>query len=362
MSPAVPTPDVFALTAQLVNIASESFNEASIVEWLEADLRSLSHLEVTRIGDNLVARTNLGRSQRLVLAGHTDTVPMNHNFPGSITNDVLSGVGSADMKGGVANMLASARTHRDVGIDLTYVFYAREEVATVHSGLGELFEIAPELLVGDLAILGEPTDGQIEAGCQGSVRARVTLVGARAHTARAWMGVNAIHRAGPLLEMLSRFEARRPVIDGCQFHEACLAVGIDGGISGNVVPDRVEITIAHRFAPDRTTEEAIALLSGLVEPFLDSAAGDSFEVVDLASAAAPAVRHPLVREMIERHGLTVSAKLGWTDVARFTERGIPAINFGPGDALVAHTHQEFVTRESVERSWRVLDEVIRTAE
>lgn len=355
---------VFELTAAMVDVASESFHEAPFVDMIEAELRALEHLEVIRVGDNVVARTNLGRPRRLVLAGHTDTVPANDNFPGRLVgapagDDELHGVGSADMKGGLAIMLTSARRHTDPVMDLTYAFYAREEVAAVHSGLGELFDAVPEWLVGDVALLGEPTDGHIEAGCQGTMRIAVTLRGDRAHTARAWMGRNAIHRVAPLLAALGEYVPRQPEIAGCRFHEALLAVGIDGGVSGNVVPDEVRITLGHRFAPDRTVDEAAEHVRTVIAPFLEE--GDTVEVVDAAPAAAPATRHPFVSHLIERNGLEVSAKLGWTDVARFAERGIPAANFGPGVALVAHTQAESVLRSSVERTWAALDDLVGTA-
>ena len=352
------SPDVFRLAADLVDIKSESFHEQPLVAFLESELRSLAHLEVTRVGDNLVARTMLGRPTRVVLGGHTDTVPANGNFPARIEGDTIWGVGSADMKGGLAVMLTSARVHTAPTVDLTYVFYAREEVASVHNGLGELFEERPDLLEADLAILGEPTDGGIEAGCQGSIRATVTLRGERAHTARAWMGVNAVHRAAPLLVHLAAYTPRQPVIDGCRFHEALLAVAIDGGVSGNVIPDLVTVTVAHRFAPDRTASQAEAHLAEEVGPFLGP--DDTFEVVDVAHAAAPATGHPLIAAMIDRHGLAVSAKLGWTDVARFAQRGVPAVNFGPGDPTIAHTAGEHVSRESIERTWAAIDGLARS--
>jgi len=238
------------------------------------------------------------------------------------------------------------------------VFYAREEIAASESGLGELFQQVPELLEGDLAILGEPTDGAIEAGCQGSIRFRLTLLGARAHMARAWMGYNAIHRLAGVLQRLSDYEPRRPVINGCQFHEALLAVGVTGGVSGNVVPDEVELMIGHRFAPDRTVEEAEAHVRATLAPYLEES--DRFEVVDVAVAAAPAVDHPIIRSAIERHGLGVDAKLGWTDVARFAERGIPAVNLGPGDPTLAHTAEERVHRDSIARTWAVIDDIVST--
>jgi succinyl-diaminopimelate desuccinylase len=348
--------DLLARTAQLVDVASESFSEGPLVDLLDAELRSHGHLEVTRVGDNLVARTSRGCPLRLVLAGHTDTVPANGNATARIEGDTLFGVGSADMKGGLAVMLESARRHVEGALDVTYVFYAREEVASEHSGLGVLLATRPDLLAGDVALLGEPTDGAIEAGCQGSIRATVTLHGARAHTARAWMGRNAVHRLGELLVALDRYEPRQPEIQGCRYHEALLAVGVDGGVSGNVVPDRAELTLAHRFAPDRTAAEAEAHLRQAVAPFLDD--GDEVEVVDVAPAAHPSLDQPLLAALVARHGLAVRSKLGWTDVARFAAIGIPAANFGPGDPTIAHTAGEHVTRDSIERVWHVLDDLV----
>lgn len=351
------TTDLLQLTADLVAVRSESFAEAPLVDLLEADLRTLDHLEVTRVGDNLVARTRLDRPTRLVLAGHTDTVPANGNAEPRLDGDVLWGLGSSDMKSGLAVMWHLARTHTEPALDVTYVFYAREEVAAVHSGLGELFEARPDLLEGDVAILGEPTDGQIEAGCQGTMRFRIELAGARAHTARAWMGRNAIHRLGALLSAVAEVEPRRPEILGCRFHEALQVVRVEGGVAGNVVPDRVEIDLGHRFAPDRTPEQAQAWVRSVIDPFLEP--DDVVELVDLSPAALPAIDHPCIAALIERHGLGVRSKLGWTDVARFAERGVPAVNLGPGDSTLAHTAEERVHRESIERTHAALDDLLR---
>lgn len=349
-------PDLLQRTAELVGVPSESFSEAELTDRIERQLRALPHLEVERVGDNVVARTTLGRPLRVVLAGHTDTVPANGNASPRIEGDVLWGVGSADMKSGLAVMLALAERHSEPSLDVTYVFYAREEVAAVHSGLGELFDRRPDLLAGDVAILGEPTDGEVEAGCQGTLRIRVVLHGARAHLARAWMGRNAVHRLGALLRVLEDYEPRQPEILGCRFHESLQAVRVEGGVAGNVVPDRVELHIGHRFAPDRTAAEAEAhvreLLAGVLEP------EDHFEVLDVASAAPPAVDHPVIATLVERHALGVRAKLGWTDVARFVEHGIPAVNLGPGDATLAHTEDERVERSSIDRSFRALDDLL----
>lgn len=358
MTPLGPPVDLLQLAAELVDVPSESFSEAALVDLIEQRLRSWDHLECTRIGDNLVARTELGRAARVVLGGHTDTVPTDGNQSARVDGDVLWGVGATDMKGGLAVMMAIAQAHQSPPVDLSFVFYAREEVAAHHSGLGELANARPELLEGDVAILGEPTAGDVEAGCQGSVRVRVTLRGVRAHTARAWMGRNAIHRLGGLLVSLGSYRPRRPEIQGCRFHEAMQAVSVSGGVAGNVVPDEVQLDIAHRFAPDRSAEQATEHLMDLLAGHL--ADGDDVEVTDLADAAMPALDHPFVSGMVERRSLAVRAKLGWTDVARFAAMGVPAINLGPGDPTLAHTSDERVEGTSLRATYEALDEAIRT--
>jgi len=339
----LPADDLFALTAALVDISSVSHHEQAITDVLEGELRSLSHLEVVRLGDNLIARTDFGRDRRIILGGHTDTVPPDGNEGSRVDGDRLYGVGATDMKGGLATMLELARTVTQPAIDVTYVFYAREEVAVIHNGLREIEATRPDLLEGDVALLGEPTLGTIEAGCQGTMRVEMTLVGTRAHTARPWMGRNAIHRLALLLTIVGTYQPREPVIEGCTYREALQAVHVDGGVAGNVVPDRAMIRLNHRFAPDRTVAEAEAHVRGLLEPAL--ADGDTFEVVDASPAARPGLDDPLLAALVARSGLEVRAKLGWTDVAFFAERGVPASNFGPGDATIAHTSGEYVERQ-----------------
>lgn len=340
---ALPRGDLFALTAALVDIPSVSHEEQVIADAVEADLRACAHLAVDRIGDNVVARTELGRDRRLVLGGHLDTVPPEGNEGARIDGDRLYGVGATDMKGGIATMLELARTITEPAVDVTYVFYAREEVAVVHSGLREIEAVRPELLDGDVALLGEPTLGAIEAGCQGTMRLELTLVGARAHTARPWMGRNAIHRLAQVLTLVETFEVREPVIEGCTYREALQAVHVEGGVAGNVVPDRAMLRINHRFAPDRTPEEAEAFVRELLAPAL--ADDDTIEVVDCSPAARPGLDDPLLAALVARAGLEVRAKLGWTDVAFFSARGVPASNFGPGDATIAHTADEYLERQ-----------------
>lgn len=349
-------PDLLGRTEALCAIPSESRAEGPITDHLDEVLAAVPTLERTRLGDNLVARTDLGRPLRLVLAGHTDTVPANDNAVPRREGSTLWGLGAADMKGGLAVMVELALGVPEPAVDLTYVFYAREEVAAAESGLEELFTERPDLLVGDVALLGEPTDGQVEAGCQGALHFEVVLAGARAHAARPWMGRNAIHRLGPVLDAIAATEPRRPVLDGCEFHESLQAVLVAGGVAANVVPDRVELTVNHRFAPDRSPEEAEAFVRDVLAPFLDD--GDRVEVSDRAPAAAPAVSHPLLAALIERHGLEVKAKLGWTDVARFASRGVPAANLGPGDSTLAHTAQERVEGERLDATYRALHDLV----
>ncbi|HMJ78014.1 MAG TPA: succinyl-diaminopimelate desuccinylase, partial [Iamia sp.] len=263
-----------------------------------------------------------------------------------IEGDTLWGLGAADMKSGLAVMLDLARTVPEPGADVTYVFYAREEVAAEHSGLGELARERPDLLAGDLAILGEGSRAGVEAGCQGTLRIEVRLAGIRSHSARPWMGRNAIHRLGPVLDAVAAVPERRPVLAGCEFREALQAVKVEGGVAGNVVPDLAVVTLNHRFAPDRTVDEAVAHVRSVVEPFLED--GDQFELVDAAPAAAPAVDHPRLARVIADHGMEVRSKLGWTDVARFSALGVPAVNIGPGDPTLAHTVDERVERAPLE--------------
>lgn len=352
-----PPYDLLAATASLVDIASESHNETVITDHLERRLRSIPWLEIHRIDNNLVARTHLRRSHRLVLAGHTDTVPANGNATARIDGDVLHGLGSADMKGGLAVFLALAETVSEPTCDLTYVFYECEEVAAKFNGLRTLLAQRSDLMAGDAAILGEPTNAIIEAGCQGTMRVTLTLHGTRAHTARPWMGRNAIHRLGIVLDRLHAYEGRQPVIDGCTFREAIQAVKVEGGVAGNVVPDRVSLTINHRFAPDRTIDDAEAHLRSVIGE--DLLADDaSLERVDAANAALPSLTHPLLKALKNRSGAAPRAKLGWTDVAFFAAQGIPAVNFGPGDPTIAHTAGERVHREEIEHAYRVLFDLV----
>ncbi len=351
-------PNPFEMTSTLVAIPSVSFEEAAIVDFLHNRLNKIPWLETSRIGDNLIARTNMEKGQRLLLGGHTDTVPANNNLEPRLEGETLWGLGAADMKGGLAVMLSLAEAIPSPAFDMTYLFYAREEVAAEHSGLKDIVDAAPELLDADLVLLGEPTSGTVEAGCQGTMRFVLELKGERAHTARPWMGVNAIHRLDKALNVLNEYKERKPVIEGCEYHEALQAVRIEGGVAGNVVPDSVALTFNHRVAPDRDLEEAEDFIRSLFSSII--APEDSLTLVDSAPPAKPGLSNPMLASMIGKHDLQARAKLGWTDVAFFDQRGIPAANFGPGDATLAHTQEERITKPAVDSCYLVLKNLIET--
>ncbi len=342
--------DLLSLTATLVGVPSVSHDEAALADRVAESLAEHDWLAVERIGDNVVARTDLGRSQRLVVAGHLDTVPPAGNERPRIDGDVLWGVGAADMKGGLAVMLDLAGAVREPVVDVTWCFYACEEVGRHESGLAQLWESRPDLLVGDAAVLGEPTDGLVEAGCQGTMRVVIHLGGKRAHTARPFTGSNAIHRLVPVLSRITGWEGRTVVLDGCEYAEQLQAVAVEGGIAGNVVPDHASITVNYRFAPDRDRVAARAFIAALLDGLLDDELGDRWEVVDEADGAPPGLDHQLLAALVARSGQPPKAKVGWTDVASFWAHGIPAANFGSGDPLLAHHPDERVTRDSLVRT------------
>ncbi|WP_067827467.1 succinyl-diaminopimelate desuccinylase [Actinomadura kijaniata] len=327
--------DVAELTAAIVDIESVSGNEKALADAVEEALRTLPHLTVVRDGDSVIARTDLGRAERVILAGHLDTVPLNGNLPSRVEGDRLYGCGTSDMKSGVAVQLKLAHDLAAPSRDVTYVFYECEEIEAARNGLKRLVETRPELLAGDFAVLMEPTGGLIEGGCQGTVRVEVTARGERAHSARAWMGVNAIHGAGEILDRLRAYTPARPVVDGLEYHEGLNAVFVRGGVAGNVIPDECVVTVNYRYAPDKSEEQAVAYL----REFFD---GFEIEVTDASSGARPGLDAPAARAFVAATGAEVRAKLGWTDVARFDALGVPAVNYGPGEPTLAHTRDEHV--------------------
>ncbi|WP_434596067.1 succinyl-diaminopimelate desuccinylase [Streptomyces sp. A5-4] len=336
--------DAPALTARLVDFRSESGHEKPLADAVEEALRALPHLTVDRYGNNVVARTNLGRAERVILAGHIDTVPIADNVPSRLDgNGVLWGCGTTDMKSGVAVQLRIAATVPAPNRDLTFVFYDNEEVAAHLNGLGHVAEAHPDWLAGDFAVLLEPSDAQVEGGCQGTLRVLLRTAGERAHSARAWMGSNAIHTAAPILARLAAYEPRRPVIDGLEYREGLNAVKIEGGVAGNVIPDACTVSVNFRYAPDRSADEALAHVR---EVFADCDIAE-FVVDDHSGAALPGLSHPAAAAFMAAVGGTAQPKFGWTDVSRFSALGVPAVNYGPGDALFAHKRDEHVAVERI---------------
>ncbi|GAA1277909.1 succinyl-diaminopimelate desuccinylase [Sphaerisporangium rubeum] len=332
--------DVRDLTAALVDVESVSGGEKALADMIEAALAPLPHLTVVRDGDAVVARTEAGHAERVVIAGHIDTVPVAGNLPSRVEDGLLYGCGTSDMKSGVAVALKLAATVERPARDVSYVFYECEEIEAARNGLGRLSRTRPELLAGDFAVLMEPTDGEIEGGCQGTLRAEIVTTGRRAHSARSWLGVNAVHAAAAVLETLNAYRPREPVVDGLAYHEGLNAVGIRGGVAGNVVPDECVVTVNYRFAPDRSLEEAQAHISDLF-------AGHTVRFTDGAPGARPGLTHPVAAAFAEMIGGEPRAKLGWTDVSLFSRLGVPAVNYGPGNPHLAHQQGEYVTLDTI---------------
>ena len=325
MTVAVPSPDLAARTLQLVDVPSESRSESAAVELVR---ELMPGAPVYDDGEAL-----LYGEGPVVLAGHLDTIPAQGNIPGRIEDGVVHGLGSSDMKGGVAVMLRIASEVTEPSRDLTFLFYECEEIDGKYNGLARLAENSPDLLAGDFAVLLEPTNGAIEGGCKGTLRVEITTKGIAAHSARPWKGHNAIHDAAPVLARLSAYEAETITVDGLDYHEALQAVGISGGIAGNVIPDRCVVTVNYRYAPDKDTEAALAHVRQVFDGF-------EVELTDAADGARPGLLLPAARAFIEALGVQVNAKEGWTDVARFSVLGIPAVNYGPGDPNLAHMDDE----------------------
>ncbi|MGW1229639.1 succinyl-diaminopimelate desuccinylase [Streptomyces sp. NPDC001478] len=333
-----------ALTARLVDFPSVSGEEKDLADAIESALRTLGHLTVDRHGNNIVARTHLGRAERVVLAGHIDTVPIADNVPSRLDADgLLWGCGTSDMKSGVAVQLRIAATVPEPNRDLTFVFYDNEEVAAHLNGLGHIAEAHPDWLAADFAVLLEGSDAEVEGGCQGTLRVFLRLEGERAHSARSWMGSNAVHAAAPVLARLAAYEPRRPVIDGLEYHEGLNAVRIEGGVATNVIPDACTVVVNYRYAPDLTEEQALAH----VHEVFEGCGVAEFVVDDHSGAAMPGLSHPAAKAFMEAVGGTARPKFGWTDVARFGSLGVPAVNYGPGDPILAHKRDEHVRTDRI---------------
>ena len=335
----------------LVALDSVSHREAALAALIESRLRTNPALDVERVGDNVVARTTGYHATRLLVAGHLDTVPGDASTA-CIVGDQLRGVGACDMKGSLAVMVELATEQTARSVELTWVFYAREEIGRGESGLLEIRELRPDLLEANVAVLAEPTGGSVEAGCQGTLRFGVTLQGTRAHTARPFTGRNAVHRLGTLLERVASYAPRTALVDGVTFVEQLQAVSVEGGVAPNVVPDVARCTLNHRVAPDRSLDEAVDWLTGYLGPVLEE--GDAVEVLDWAPSAPPSMINERLRQLVALTERPVRGKVGWTDVATFAEMGIAAKNFGAGDPLLAHRSDEFVTESELDEFARVL--------
>lgn len=340
------------LTRAICDIPSVSGEERALADEIERAVSAFPHLEVIRHGNTIVARTNLGRAQRVAIAGHIDTVPINGNVP---TRDIeidgepyLWGRGTVDMKAGTAVQLKLAAELVDPVVDITWMWYDNEEVEASKNGLALLAAVRPELFAADFAILGEPSDGEVEGGCNGTLRAVARTHGVRAHAARAWIGENAIHAAAPILSRLAEYRAQEVEVEGLLYRESLSAVRIAGGVAGNVVPDYCEVEINYRFAPSKTAADAEAHVRDVLEGF-------EVEVTDAAEGARPGLDAEIARQFVEAVGAVPRPKYGWTDVARFSALGIPAVNYGPGDPHLAHHDEERVPLaqiDAVERGLR----------
>ena len=336
----------------LVSISSVSRNETELAAHVEARLRAVDNLEVERVGDNVVARTTGHHATRLLIAGHLDTVP-GDACAASIVDGQLRGVGACDMKGSLAVMLAIATDPTPRSIEVTWIFYAREEITRSESGLIEIAELRPDLLQGEVALLAEPTGGVVEAGCQGTLKVRVEIAGFRAHAARPFTGRNAIHRLVDVIALVAAYEPRVVDIEGVRYTEQLQSVGVEGGVAPNVVPDLATLTINHRVAPDRSKEQAASWLREYLGTSIED--DDSFSVLDWAPGALPSLGNERLGELVRLTGRPAEGKVGWTDVATFQELAIPATNFGAGDPLLAHRSDEFVTLEEL----TVFEDVLR---
>lgn len=350
--------ELAALCRDLVAIPSESHKEAEIADLIEKLLRTFPELEIQRIGDNVVATSWKGRPQKVIIAGHLDTVPDSGNGIPTFSDGRIAGLGSADMKAGLSVMIGLAERSHNFKTDVTFIFYAREEVASKFSGLREIERTEPGFLQADAAILMEPTSCRIEGGCQGTLRIRITMAGRQAHTARPWVGINAIHRLGPVILKVVEFELSQPVVGGLVYQESLQAVRIEGGVANNVVPDSSSVLINYRFSPEKDIEGALHFLNDYFAGIVIKEMGDKLELDEGVSGALPNLDNPIFAELARISKFTPKAKLGWTDVAFFTANGIPATNFGPGDPLLAHTKEEFVEVSEIQAAYDVLSQLL----
>ncbi|MDA8080730.1 MAG: succinyl-diaminopimelate desuccinylase [Actinomycetota bacterium] len=349
--------DIVALCKEMIAIPSVSHDEENLAGFVANHLSQFSSIGISRIGNNVIAKSSMNRPNRVIIAGHLDTVPADDNLVPRLEDGRIYGLGSADMKSGLAVMLGLAEIAGSFSFDTTFIFYACEEVATSFSGLLEIERVNPDVFRGDVAVLMEPSSSRIEAGCQGTMRVEIIIRGQRAHTARPWVGVNAIHRAAGIISRLAEVDLGTSMIDSLQFRESLQVVKVHGGVANNVVPDLATIVLNYRFAPNKTVEEAFEFVKSLVENLLDQD-GDEVVLEEGVLGALPNLSDPFISRLREASSAVPNAKLGWTDVAFFVARGIPATNFGPGDPLLAHTKNEFVEVSEIELAFTTMRNVL----
>jgi succinyl-diaminopimelate desuccinylase len=292
---------------------------------------------IRRYGDSIVVPVTRGTGgPKIALAGHLDTVRTVHDGPPRIDGDMLYAAGASDMKSGLALMIDLVEHDLPIcqGVDLTLVFYAREEGPYLENELGPVLDADPELRSVDVAVCLEPSDNKLSLGASGAIHATVIFEGRTAHSARPWQGENAIHKAGPFLTELAALAPREAVIDGLVYRTVTSATLASGGRGRNVIPDRFELNLNHRFSPDRTLDEAKADIEAMI------AGRARIEWTDLSPSAPPFANHPLVAALRESGVVAVEPKQAWTDVARFATLGVPAVNFGPGINAQAHQRNE----------------------
>ncbi|HVR33556.1 MAG TPA: succinyl-diaminopimelate desuccinylase [Acidimicrobiia bacterium] len=332
--------------AWLVDIPSVTGDETAIVEAVAGRLEGMDE---HRIGRSLVVGRPTG-GPMILLVGHLDTVPYQGQGPATIVDGKLHGLGAADMKGGLA-VIIHLLEDRDVvagPYSVVGIFYDGEEGPADGNGLGPLLDGTGWLTDAEFAVVLEPSDGQIQVGCNGSINAAVTFSGRSSHSARPWWGENAVTKAGEWLAEMHLREPEPHFIDGLEYREVMSVTMAAGGIARNVIPDRFELNLNYRFSPDRSVDDAIAVVH-------QAATGaDSVDIVDVAPAGPVSVSHPFVGRLAAAAGAELAAKQGWTDVARLGEYGIPAVNFGPGQASEAHQRDEYVAMSQIEETFTAL--------
>ncbi len=341
-------------TLELVDIPSESRHEAAIRERLRA-LVPEPYAE-TYAGDEVFLWTRDRRPETplLVLAGHYDTVPAQGNVPGRIEAGAVHGLGASDMKGGVAVALELVRELASIDpgpVDVALLLFGREELPPAFDPLPALFDGCALAREADLAILLEPTDLEVQAGCVGNLSARVTFHGRSGHSARPWLADNALHRAIDGLAPVAAHTRREAVVEGLPFFEVVSVTRLESGVADNVVPGSAEATLNLRYPPDRTTDEAEELVRSLVPT------DATVEIIGNSPPGAVSVDAPLVQALRATGDFPVAPKQAWTNVADFTQRGIPAVNFGPGATRYAHAQDELVEIGSLERVYEALRRV-----